>query len=110
MVAIAFAVPYTQVMRGHVAVDFMFDKLPRRARLSIDVVTCLLSTCLFAALAVYSFKYAVKLQRSGEVSGTQGIPFYPFVYGMAVCFVATFCILVGDLVKSVAKAVKTWTR
>ena len=30
VVAIAFAVPFTQVMRGHVAVDFIVEKFPRR--------------------------------------------------------------------------------
>jgi TRAP-type C4-dicarboxylate transport system permease small subunit len=110
VVAIAFAVPYTQVVRGHVAVDFIFDKLPRRARLMIDVVTGVCSAAVFAALTVYGFKYGVQLQGSGEVSGTQGIPFYPFVYGMALCFAITLLVLMGDLAKSVAKAVKTWTR
>jgi TRAP-type C4-dicarboxylate transport system permease small subunit len=110
VVAIAFAVPYTQVMRGHVAVDFIVEKFPRRARLVVDVITGFLSACLFAALAVYSFKYAVKLQSTGEVSMTQKIPFYPFVYGMGVCFVATLLILLGDFARSIAKAVKTWTR
>ena len=109
VVAIAFAVPHTQVMRGHVAVDFIVEKFPRRMKLVIDVFTMLLSTCLLAVMAWYSFKYAARLRATGEVSMTQKIPFYPFVYGMAVCFVATFLALVGDLVKSITKAVKTWT-
>jgi hypothetical protein len=40
---------------------------------------------------------------------TQKIPFYPFVYGMAVCFLALLLVLIMDLVKSIAKAAKTWT-
>jgi TRAP-type C4-dicarboxylate transport system permease small subunit len=110
VVAIAFAVPYTQVMRGHVAVDFIVEKFPRRAKLIIDVITVFFGVCLFAALAWYSFKYATKLRSTGEVSMTQKIPYYPFVYGMAVCFLAMFLVVVGDLVKSIAKAAKTWTR
>jgi TRAP-type C4-dicarboxylate transport system permease small subunit len=109
VVAIAFAVPYTQVMRGHVAVDFIVEKFPRRAKLVIDVITVVFGVCLFAAMAWYSFKYATKLRSTGEVSMTQKIPYYPFVYGMAVCFVAMLLVLAGDLVKSIAKAAKTWT-
>jgi TRAP-type C4-dicarboxylate transport system permease small subunit len=109
VIAIAFAVALTQVMRGHVAVDFIVEKFPRRAKLVIDAITIFFSVCLFAAMAWYSFKYAGKLKDTGEVSMTQKIPFYPFVYGMAVCFVVTFLVLVRDLVKSIAKAAKTWT-
>ncbi len=109
VVAIAFAVPYTQVVHGHVAVDFIVEKFPRRARLVIDALMTLFGVCLFAVTAWYSFKYAAKLRSTGEVSMTQKIPYYPFVYGMATCFVVMFLVMVGDLVKSIAKAVKTWT-
>jgi TRAP-type C4-dicarboxylate transport system permease small subunit len=96
-------------MRGHVAVDFIVEKFPRRAKLIIDAVTTFFGVALMAALAYYSFKYGAKLRATGEVSMTQKIPYYPFVYGMAVCFVVTFLVLVGDLVKSIMKAAKTWT-
>ena len=109
VVAIAFAVPYTQLMRGHVAVDFIVEKLPRRLKLVIDVLTVFLSVCLAGTMAWYSFRYAAKLYDTGEVSMTQKIPYYPFVYAMAVCFVAFFLVLVSDLAKSIAKAGKTWT-
>ena len=109
-VAIAFAVPFTQVARGHVAVDFIVEHFPRRAKLIIDIVTALFSIALFALLSVYSFRYAGLLRSSGEVSMTQKIPFYPFVYGMAVCFVATFLVLVMQFVRTVLKAGRQWTR
>jgi TRAP-type C4-dicarboxylate transport system permease small subunit len=109
VVTIAFAIAYTQVMRGHVAVDFIVEKFPRRAKLIIDVITVFFSACLFALLAWFSFKYGMKLKSTGEVSMTQKIPFYPFIYGMAVCFVVTVLVLISDLVKSIAKVAKTWT-
>jgi TRAP-type C4-dicarboxylate transport system permease small subunit len=109
VVVVAFAVAHTQVMRGHVAVDFIVEKFPRRAKLVIDGITVFLSVCLLAVMAWYSFKYAGKLRTTGEVSMTQKIPFYPFVYGMAVCFVVTFSVLVRDLVKTIAKAADKWT-
>ena len=109
VVAIAFAVAYTQVMRGHVAVDFIVEKFPRRAKLIIDAVTTFFGVALMAALAYYSFKYGAKLHATGEVSMTQKIPYYPFVYGMAVCFLVTLLVLVRDLIKSITKAAKTWT-
>lgn len=109
VVAIAFAVAFTQVMRGHVAVDFIVEKFPRRLRLVFDTITVLFSVCLFALLAYYSFKYGNSLRRSGEVSMTQNIPFYPFVYGMAVCFAVMLLVLLMDFAKQVAKVADKWT-
>ena len=109
VIAIAFSVAHTQVMRGHVAVDFIVEKFPRRLRMVVEIITLVFSVCLFAVMAWYSFKYAGKLKSTGEVSMTQKIPFYPFVYAMAVCFVVTFIVLVRDLVQSIAKAVDRWT-
>jgi len=110
VVAIAFAVPFTQVMKGHVAVDFIIEHFPRRSKAVVEVLTTLLSVCLFALLTYYSFKYAGDLRSSGEVSMTQKIPFYPFVYGMAVALAATLIVLLLDLAKSIIKAATTWTR
>jgi len=108
--AIAFAVAHTQVMHGHVAVDFIVAKFPKRAKLIIDTIMVFFSVCLFALLAWYSFKYAGTLRRTGEVSMTQKIPFYPFIYAMAVCFVVTLVVLITDFVKSIMRAAEQWTR
>lgn len=110
VIAIAFAVAHTQVMRGHVAVDFIVDKFPRRAKLVIDVIMVFFSVCLLALMAWYSFKYGNKLKSTGEVSMTQKIPFYPFVYAMGVCFIVTLLVLIMDLAKAIKKAAETWTR
>jgi TRAP-type C4-dicarboxylate transport system permease small subunit len=110
VVTIAFAVPFTQVMRGHVSVDFIVEHFPRRARLLIDTLTILFGIALFVMLTWYSFKYAGNLRESGEVSMTQKLPFYPFVYGMAVSMLAVLLLLVLDLCKQVRKVVTTWTR
>jgi TRAP-type C4-dicarboxylate transport system permease small subunit len=110
VVAIAFAVPFTQVMKGHVAVDFIIEHFPRRSKAIIEIITTLFSVSLFALLTYYTFKYAGQLSSSGEVSMTQKIPFYPFVYAMAVALAMTLVVLLMDLLRSIMKAVTAWTR
>lgn len=109
VIAVAFAIGHTQILRGHVAVDFIVERFPRRAKLVIEVVMVFLSVAVLALMAWYSFKYAGKLHATGEVSMTQKIPFYPFVYAMAGCFVVTLLVLVMDLVKAIVKAAGEWT-
>ncbi len=81
---IAFSLPYTTVKRGHIAVEFLVQRLPRRARVAVNIVNALLGLTLFALLAWQSTLYAVGLRRSGEVSATLQMPTYPFVCGVAL--------------------------
>jgi TRAP-type C4-dicarboxylate transport system permease small subunit len=110
VIAVALAVPFTQVMRGHVAVDFIVEHFPRRVRTALSVFTGLLSLAVMGFLTYYSFDYAGGLRVSGEVSMTQNIPFYPFVYAMAVAFLVTFVVLALELVRAFLKAGGRWTR
>jgi hypothetical protein len=54
-------------------------------------------------LAWKSYDFGHILQVSGEVSMTQGIPFYPFIYGIAFCCISVFLVLLAQLLKAVIK-------
>ena len=108
-VSIGFAVAQTQVVRGHVAVEFIVEHFPRRLKMVTEIFTVFLCACVVGALAWYTFRYGARLRGTGQVSMTQKIPYYPFVYGMGVCFVVLLLVLTSDFVKSIAKAAKTWT-
>lgn len=108
-IAIGFSVAYTQCKGGHVAVDFIVEKFPRKPKTLIDGFTSLFSAGLFAVLAYYTFRYAGQMKSARQVSLTQNIPLYPFIYSLAVCMALTFLVIVRDFVKLVVKAVKQWT-
>ncbi len=79
----AFSLGYTSANRGHIAVDFIVQKLPPRVQTIVDGVNALICTALFALLALQSMRYAADLKSFGEVSMTLQMPVYPFVYGIA---------------------------
>ena len=106
VVIASFAIAYTQVLRGHIQVEFIVMRLPKRLQGGIAAFVCLLGLALFSLLAWRSFDYAQSLKAAGEVSMTQGIPFYPFVYGIALCCIPVCLVLVVEFLKSVAKAVE----
>lgn len=100
----AFSLGYTSVNRGHIAVDFLVQKLPARAQSFVDGVNALICTIFFALLARQCLVYAADLRRFGEVSMTLQMPIYPFVYGIAVgCGLLTLVLAVRFL-KDVAVA------
>ncbi|GAH43567.1 unnamed protein product [marine sediment metagenome] len=106
VVVTAFAIAYTQVLRGHIQVEFFVMRLPRRAQASIIAFVSLLGMALFALLAWRSYDFAQVLQSTGEVSMTQRIPFYPFVHAIALCCIPVCLVLLVEFLKSVAKAVQ----
>ena len=105
VVVTGFAIAYTQVVHGHIRVEFVVLRLPKRAQAVIFAVVSFLGLVFFALLAWRSYDFGRVLQTTGEVSMTQGIPFYPFVYAIAFCCIPVCLVLLAEFLKSVAKAV-----
>jgi len=78
-VIIAFAMAYTSVERGHIAVTMLVDRLPRRSRHVVEALGAVAGAALFGLLAWQSLIYAADLIESGDVSLTLGVPTWPFV-------------------------------
>ncbi|MFO8112541.1 MAG: TRAP transporter small permease [Desulfosalsimonadaceae bacterium] len=81
--AIAFALPYTAVEKGHIAVDFLVQRFSRPARIVVNIINSVFSIFLFSIIAWKSFQYGATLKATGSVSATLEMPIYPFVYGVA---------------------------
>jgi TRAP-type C4-dicarboxylate transport system permease small subunit len=106
VVVTAFAIAYTYILRGHIQVEFFVMRLPARVQAVVASFVLLLGIALFILLAWRSYAYGRVLQVSGEVSMTQGIPFYPFVYAIALCCIPVCLVLLVELLKSVLKVMK----
>jgi TRAP-type C4-dicarboxylate transport system permease small subunit len=98
-VSVAFAMAHTCVEKGHIAVSVLVQLLPRRGRETVDALTSALSLTLFALIAWRSVLYAEDLRRSGEVSLTLQLPFYPFVYGIGLSAAVVCLVLLSDVVR-----------
>ncbi|MGD9118404.1 MAG: TRAP transporter small permease [Dehalococcoidia bacterium] len=106
VVVTGFAIAYTQVLRGHIRVEFVVMRLPPRVQAGLTAFIWLLSFILFALLAWQSVEYGLSLQEKGTVSMTQGIPFYPFVHAIALCCIPVCLAVALECFKSVRKAVR----
>lgn len=98
-IVVGFSVPFTSWVRGHIYVDFFLCKLPGRARKGVQILTRLLSLGLFAMIAWNLVKMGMDLQRSGEVSLTLQLPFFPIVYAVGACCFTQCLVLAADIVK-----------
>ncbi len=83
-VLVSFSLAYTSMQRGHIAVDFLVQKLPKKIQVLIECINSLTCAIFFGLIAWQSMAYAKDLQEVGEVSMTLQIPIHPFVYGIAL--------------------------
>jgi len=97
-IGVSFALAYTSVERGHIAVDLVVGKLSKRTQLLIDGLASIVGSCLFCLVTWQSILYGLDLKKSGEVSLTLGVPLYPILYGIAVgCALLSIVLFVDGL-------------
>jgi TRAP-type C4-dicarboxylate transport system permease small subunit len=98
--AMALALGYTQLHRGHVAIDLLTTRLGGRSRAAIELVTTLLALLLFAAVAWYLARYGRVLHQTGSLSETLKAIVYPWVYVVAAGAAGLALALLVDFLKS----------
>jgi TRAP-type C4-dicarboxylate transport system permease small subunit len=98
-VVIGFSMPLTSWLRGHIFVDFLILKFSQKVRDIFNIGTRCLVILLFFLIGWNMIKYAMDLQKSGEVSLTLQLPFYPVAYGVGVCCFVQCLVMVCDIVK-----------
>ncbi len=98
-VAIGFAIPYTSLVRGHVFVEFLIDRMEKGRREIVLIFTKILILLLFIAFGIYLFSTGRDMAVSGEVTQILRLPFYPVAYAVGVsCFVECF-VMVSDILR-----------
>ena len=98
-VVIGFAVPLTSWVRGHIFVDFFVLKLSKTMRNIFNLTTRCLVIILFFLIGWNLIKFGMDLQKSGEVSLTLQMPFYPVAYGVGVCCFVQCLVMFCDILK-----------
>jgi TRAP-type C4-dicarboxylate transport system permease small subunit len=96
-IVVGFAVPQTSWGRGHVCVDFLVENRSQAVRNTVFIITRIMGICLFALLSLYLLKKGIHLYKTGEVSLTLHIPYYPAAYGLSFCFFIECFTLIADI-------------
>jgi len=98
-VVIGFSMPMTSWLRAHIFVDFFILRFSQKIRNIFNIATRCIVLVLFFLIGWNMIKYAMDLQKSGEVSLTLQMPFYPVAYGVGVCCFIQCLVMVCDIVK-----------
>jgi TRAP-type C4-dicarboxylate transport system permease small subunit len=98
-IVIGFSLPLTSWLRGHIFVDFLVLNFSKKVQNIFNLTTRCVVIALFLLLGWNLMKYGVDLFRSGEVTPTLRLPFYPIAYGVGLCCFMECLVMVCDIYK-----------
>ena len=98
-VVIGFSMAMTSWAKAHIYVDFFILKFSQKVRNIFHIATRCLGILLFLMIGWNLIKHGWYLYKTGEVSPTIQMPFYPVAYGIGIsCFIQCL-VLFYDIVK-----------
>jgi len=98
-IVIGFAIPKTSWDRGHVYVDFLIEKRSAAIRNAFFIGTRILGIAIFALISWNLIRKGMVFYKSGEVSLTLRMPYYPSAFALAICMFAQSLSLIGDVLR-----------
>ena len=94
----AFALGYTQINKGHIAVDILVKCFSEKTQRIIGCINSGICLIFFSLAGWQIVKIGTNLLKTGETSETLRIVYYPFTYGVALgCFALALVMLVDFL-------------
>ncbi len=95
---LAFALPVTTAVKGHVAIEYFFHKLGRLGRAIVDTLMRLLQCAAFAVAARECARHGNKLLASGEVTPTLQWPTFWVAWVLTAGCILTALVTLYQLV------------
>lgn len=102
-VTVSFGLAYTQMQKGHVDIDLLVTRFPKKVQKGVQALILLLCIGFFAFLAWNLFGYALEVRSTGVVSDTLRIAYYPIIMMVSVGFFGLLFALVLDFVNLLRK-------
>jgi len=96
-ITIACALPLTTALKGHIAIEYFFQKLSRGWRVVVDSVMRLVMIVVFALATFECVGYGLRFLRNGEVTATIELPIFWVPWVMAAAFAVTTFVVVFHL-------------
>jgi TRAP-type C4-dicarboxylate transport system permease small subunit len=97
----AGALGYTQKRKDHIVVDILSEKFPAPVKRVLDRVSYTLTLLFFSVVSWQTFVYGKRLLRTGELSETLKIAYYPFVFLVGIGFAVLALTILLDLIETV---------
>jgi TRAP-type C4-dicarboxylate transport system permease small subunit len=99
-IVFGFSIPYATWMGAQVVVDLLTQRLTPRNQVRIKAVTRIVGVLIFLFVAYHFSVYALDVKRTGELTASFKIPYYPFCFAISLSFLFQSLTVFCDLLKT----------
>ena len=100
-IVFGFSIPYATWLGAQVIVDLMIKKLTPKNQKIFNVITRGVGIVMFLFIAYNFFMYGLDVKRTGELTASFKIPYYPFCFAIALSFLFQSFTIFCDLMKTI---------
>ncbi len=100
--AIGLSLAHCAVERSHISASFLVERLPHPAQRIINIFVDFISLIFLSLITRHLTRYATGIAASGRVSPTIRLPFYPFIYLVALGFLVLALVTFIRLAEAIA--------
>ncbi len=94
---IGLALPATSRAGAHVSTDLLLNRLPKKTRKVLFVLTRLIGISVFMLAGIGMILMGLRLKASGEVTAVLALPFYYATYAIGGAFLIQTLILFSEI-------------
>ena len=102
-IVIPFSIVYCAEQRGHVSVELILARFPKKIQVLVDILTTLAAMLFTIVIAWQNFLYIGEVYDSHLTSAVLLIPTYPFVLPVALGIGAFALMLLVHLIELISK-------
>ena len=95
----AFALGYTQIHKGHIGIDIVVNQFSAKLQRILSGINYAFCMVFFAIAGWQIARWATVLRKTGEVTETLRIIFYPFMYAVSLGCILLALVLLVDLLR-----------
>ncbi|NLD36222.1 MAG: TRAP transporter small permease [Desulfatiglans sp.] len=99
VLVIACAIAYTQVVKGHIRITILLDRLPGSVGLIIKALMDIMGVILFFIITWQSILYTKGVYEIGELTEVLRMPVLPFAAIVSLGCLALTLVLVTDILR-----------
>jgi TRAP-type C4-dicarboxylate transport system permease small subunit len=97
----SFSIPYATWIGAQVAVDLITQKLSPKNKTILNAATRVIGILLFLFIAYNFFMYGLDVKRTGELTASFKIPYYPFCFAISLSFLFQSLTICCDLIQTI---------
>ena len=103
---ITLALAQTGVEKGHVKVELLVSRLPRRLQAFLSVIITIICMVFLGLMIWQNILYIWEAMKDKDITQSLFIPYYPFIAVLALAMILFWFVLLTELIEDFGKVVK----